>query len=500
MAAARNNAAALTTALEATAANLDALDRLIEAYPEKIELRYRRAGILVGQGRDDEAHRDYLAVLRKDPGHFGTLNDFGNLLLDTGYHSAARTAYLQAVKVHPGLPAGHVNLANLLLSQTHYEAAQEHYQTALSLDPTLAEAHRGLSYVLAGLGDEAGAAAHREPGFRDHAVLVWPHRGTGTPLPLILLASAMGGNIPLRHILDERTVHSTVIFAEYFEPARPLPPHRLIINTIGDADLCQRGLDAAEAVLAKSAAPVINPPALVRPTGRLDNAHRLGVLPGVITPRLALLPRAALMTPQAESLLADHEIGFPLLLRSPGFHTGQHFVRVETPGDLASAAAALPGRDLLVIQGLDARNQQGDSHKYRVMIVDGTLYPLHLAISKRWKVHYFSADMADQPEHRAQEAAFLENMPAVLGNKAMAALESIRRTLGLDYGGMDFALGPDGDVLLFEANATMVVYPPGPDEKWAYRRAAVERILGAVRAMITERSGASSAPCDHPQP
>ena len=40
------------------------LDSLIEIYPEKIELRYRRAGILASQGRDDEAHRDYLAVLR----------------------------------------------------------------------------------------------------------------------------------------------------------------------------------------------------------------------------------------------------------------------------------------------------------------------------------------------------------------------------------------------------------------------------------------------------
>ena len=86
----------------------------------------------------------------------------------------------------------------------------------------------------------------------------------------------MGGNIPLRHILDERTVQSTVIFTEYFDPATPLPPHRLIINTIGDADLCRSGLDAAEALAARSAAPVINPPTMVRPTGRLDNARRLG--------------------------------------------------------------------------------------------------------------------------------------------------------------------------------------------------------------------------------
>jgi hypothetical protein len=39
--------------------------------------------------------------------------------------------------------------------------------------------------------------------------------------------------------------------------------------------------------------------------------------------------------------------------------------------------------------------------------------------------------------------------------------------------------------LLFEANATMVVNPPEPDERWAYRRPAVERIVAAARSMLT---------------
>jgi hypothetical protein len=34
-------------------------------------------------------------------------------------------------------------------------------------------------------------------------------------------------------------------------------------------------------------------------------------------------------------------------------------------------------------------------------------------------------------------------------------------------------LSDTGDLLLFEANATMVVNPPEPDERWAYCRPAV---------------------------
>jgi hypothetical protein len=39
-------------------------------------------------------------------------------------------------------------------------------------------------------------------------------------------------------------------------------------------------------------------------------------------------------------------------------------------------------------------------------------------------------------------------------------------------------LSTAGDVLLFEANATMAVKPPDADERWEYRR-AVERIFAA---------------------
>jgi CheY-like chemotaxis protein len=117
-------------------------------------------------------------------------------------------------------------------------------------------------------------------------------------------------------------------------------------------------------------------------------------------------------------------------------------------------------------------------------------HPLHLAISKQWKIHYFSAAMRDHAEHRAEEARFLANMPGVLGEGAMAALERLSAAIGLDYGGIDFSLGQNGAILLFEANATMVVEQPDGDPCWNYRRAAVERIHAAVRDLLLSGAGA----------
>jgi glutathione synthase/RimK-type ligase-like ATP-grasp enzyme len=217
---------------------------------------------------------------------------------------------------------------------------------------------------------------------------------------------------------------------------------------------------------------------MVRVTGRQDNARRLAHIPGVIAPRITPLSRAS-------------ELGFPLLVRAPGYHTGQHFIRVETPDSLADAAASLSRENLLTIEYLDARGPDGLARKYRVMFIGGALYPLHLAISANWKVHYFTAAMEADPAFREEERRFLDDMPAVLGERVMTALAKIQAALGLDYAGIDFAVAADGSLLLFEANATMLIVPPGSDPVWDYRRRAVADALEAARRLLPQNGAAS---------
>jgi tetratricopeptide (TPR) repeat protein len=467
------------------------LDAAIALDPDAVEARFERASLLREQGSFEEAKRDFLELLRCAPTHFGALNDFGTMLLDEGFRDAARMLFGAAVQHHPRNPTGHVNLANLLLRVGERPQARAHFEAALRIDPDHLHAHRGMGNLLAETGDEAGARRHRDRGFKNHCLTTLPYRGEGPPVRLLLLVSALGGNIPMSALLDDRVFQATVAVTEYLDLQAALPPHDLVFNSIGDADLCREGLEAACAVLTRKTAPVINDPAAVLATGRLWNAERLRGVDGVVVPRMATLPRLLLCGAEADALIARHGIGFPLLLRAPGFHTGRHFVRADTAQDLAAAAAALPGNHLWIIEHLDARGVDGKFMKCRVMIVDGRLYPLHLAVSADWKVHYFTADMADSAEHRARDAEFLENMAGVVGPRGMAALAAIGAALGLDYGGIDFAVNADGEILFFEANATMVVYLPASDPRWGYRRAAVERVLSAVRAMLMERSAVS---------
>ena len=305
---------------------------------------------------------------------------------------------------------------------------------------------------------------------------------------LLLLVSAAGGNTPTASFLDDQIFETHVLVTEYCNPKVPLPDHDLVFNSIGDADICREGLEAACAVLEKTLRAVINRPVAVLKTGRLSNALRLRGLPNVIVPQMAVFKRSTLMSPDAASLVARGGFSFPLLVRAPGFHTGQHFFRVEDLNGLAAAISQIPGDDVWLIEQFDARDRSGMYRKLRVMLVDGRVYPLHLAISKNWKVHYFKADMAELADNRAIDRDFLNDMESSIGARAVAALGRISATLGLDYGGIDFAVNAQGDVLLFEANATMVMAPLGPDEKWDYRRPAFDAVFAAVRRMILERS------------
>jgi hypothetical protein len=469
-------------------ARLRHLERLLTREPDAIDAQVERAALLSALDRPLEAKQAFLDVLTREPRHFGALNDFGTLLTTMGYRAAARTVFAQAIAHHPDNPKPHVNFANLLLRDGELALAREHYETALRLDPDHPHAHQGLGTLFAELGDRERAEWHRSKGFRNSATATLPYRGTKPPVPILLLVSAGGGDIPTTSYLDNRVFLTTVVVADFFDPALPLPPHRLVFNAIGDADLCRTALEAASVLIEGSAAPVINRPAIVLRTGRVANAQRLAAIPGVMTPRTVSLNRRVLEAPNIGGELSAQGFAFPLLLRTPGFHTGRNFVQVESIAALPGAVATLPGEDLLVIQYLDSRAHDRKARKYRVMIVDGQIYPLHLAISEHWKVHYFTADMANDPLHRAEDAAFLADMPAILGAKAVTALERIRDTLELDYGGIDFGLNAAGDVLLFEANATMIVNPPDPDERWAYRRAAVGKVLDAVGTMILGRA------------
>jgi hypothetical protein len=457
--------------------------------PDAAGLRFERARMLDALGRSEEAKTAFLEVLARDPMHFAALNDLATLQFKTGEQRNARVSYQTLVERHPQNPIAHANLGYVLLKNGEFTAARDQYQRALELDPDHTEAHKGLGLVLERLGETAAALEHAGRGFREGAITAVPYRGAGTAPEVLAIVSYTPGNVHLQHYLTPDFFGVQKLVAEYFDLTQPLPPHDVVFNAVGDADICGPALEVVRTLLARTTKPVINHPDAVAETTRAKTSRRLRALPHVATPNIVEFDRTLLAGSEGGLALLNRGFDFPLLLRAPGFHTGQHFERVDDESGLAAAVARMPGERVLAIEFIDVRGDDGKVRKYRAMFVGEAIEPLHLAISTNWKVHYFAADMAESDAHRAEDAAYLNDLPGTIGARATAALEAIRSTLALDYGGIDFALDRHGNVIVFEANATMVVPVPKSDPRWDYRRPAVERIHAAARTLIASRAG-----------
>ncbi len=89
---------------------------------------------------------------------------------------------------------------------------------------------------------------------------------------------------------------------------------------------------------------MLNDPARVRLTGRVANAARLANIPGVVAPKTEAIAKDLLASPNGAGVLAARGFTFPVLLRSPGYHTGYNFERVDRPDDLARSPRAFRAR------------------------------------------------------------------------------------------------------------------------------------------------------------
>jgi Flp pilus assembly protein TadD/glutathione synthase/RimK-type ligase-like ATP-grasp enzyme len=466
---------------------LQLVEETLLIYPETVFFLFLRANLLDNLGRNEEATRAYREVLDREPAHRSALINLGNQLFLAGKKSDALKVYMVAVMRHPDDPMAHINLAHLLLKLSDVANSRIHFEYALKLDPTSRQAHMGLSHVLPLVGEPRRGTFHRVASFEGHPILSLSYRGELSPITVLILISVTGLNVRLKDFLSDRVFKIHMIATQFYDSSISLPPHQLVINALGDVDSDPVALANARSLLLHTSAPVINQPDAVLTTGRCEIARRLAAIPGVVTAKTIELTREVLQSAKLSQLLESHGLAYPILLRTPGCHGGDHFLKVDSCDELPAILEQLPGDTLIVMQYLDSRGRDGQIRKYRVMMVDGELYPLHLAISPNWKIHYFSADMADNAGHRAEDAAFLENMQAVLGTMAMTALQQIQATLGLDYAGIDFGLNDRGEVLVFEANATMAVVLPDHDTRWDYRRPAVERIYQAVSKMLWVR-------------
>jgi tetratricopeptide (TPR) repeat protein len=398
----------------------------------------------------------------------------------------AACASMQLFVTHfPMNGEGYTLLGHSYVGLQQYEKAIECYDRTVTIDPTLREAFLGLARVYETLQCFDLADQTWRRGFGFGAFQMFQNNAReDRPIRILLLASVLPGNLRYPLFIGDPRFQIIVLYAESALPELVLPAHDIVFSVIGDPELCGRALERAQLLTQTIKAPILNHPSSVAHTGREENAKRLGRLDNVVAPLTMTLDRERLLREDAERVLLEHGFFYPFLLRSQGCSNGDFFEKVETKRDIARVLELLPGKRIIVIQYIDMMKSDGVFQKYRMMGIDKRLYPLHLAISKKWKVHYFSANMNDEQAFRDEEQAYLSDPAAVLGPQVIKALTTIVETLNLDYCGIDFTVNEVGKVVVFEANSNMEMALPENAPPWEYRRKPIQNAIDAAKALI----------------
>lgn len=450
-----------------------------------IAQRTADAAALRGRGEYAQAARLLAQIADERDGDWLAQYNAGAVLLEAGDLDASCARLTRAAALSPSV-AAHRLLAHVLALRGSMEEAANEYRRAVALAPQDHDAHWGLFEVLQVLGDNAAAVRHQRAALAVRSLRSIPARvqPARTTLLELCIAGTFQANIPLDFILDaDRTTVHKLYVGEHPIPAE-LPPYDIVFNTIADAPNAGPALAAAEAFIAAQRRPTLNAPALVPLTSRDAVATRFADSATVAVAPTMRTTRAT---------VRDEHPAFPFLIRPLDSHAGNDLARIDTASDLDAYFTATPDPDDFYVSAfIDYRNADGYYRKYRIMFVDGRAYPVHLAISPRWMIHYYNAPMADHAWMRDEEHAFMRDMASVFDGVRAQGLEEIARAIPLDYFGIDCSIAPDGRVLLFEASSAMIVHLRDPVDLYPYKARYVPRVVHALEALFDARLAAAS--------
>jgi tetratricopeptide (TPR) repeat protein len=448
--------------------------------PEKREIdRLTAQAIeLRAAGRHREGAQILAGVAALLPSEWLAQYNAGAIALEANQIDTAITLLQRALVLHP-FAAGYALCAHALALRGDMSASRDMYERAALLEPHDFAAHWGLFEVNQLLGDNDAALEHQTLALAERSIvsieaITQPARTTVLEL---CIAGTFQANIPLDFILDrEHTTVHKVYLGEH--PIPKLPPYDLVFNTIADAPNAGPALRAAQAFIAAQERPVLNAPSLVPLTSRDAVAARFA---DSTTVAVARTLRANRMTIHAV------RPPYPFLIRPLDSHAGNDLEKIDDGDAVQTYLGAVKHEDFYVSEFVDYRNADGYYRKYRIVFVGGIAYPVHLAISPRWMIHYYNAPMAENAWMRDEEHAFMRDIDSVFGGVLTTGLKEIARAIPLDYFGIDCSIAPDGRLLLFEASSAMIVHMRDPEDLYPYKTRYVPRVIAALERLFDER-------------
>jgi len=439
-------------------------------------------------GEYPEAVAHYLQALRLNSSHWPARSGLVEAMMATQQYIVARGLLLKLATEQPQDAKIRRQLGRAHFELNELESALECFRAAAALDPRDAESINWIGGLKQGMGDIDGAQAAYAEAARIQPLITKPAAKPPAEFRLLALYAPFGGNMPTEYLFKD-AVHDTDTLALFacreYDSALFDQDTQLVVNLVSDADQTEALLPLAADLVDRLGKPTINDPRKIERTTREKVAALLRGIPGCRIPSASRHKAGADSSPAA--LEAAFVFSSSVLARPVGTHGGDDFEKYEDARALSAFLSQRPDRDHYLIEYIGYRSRDGYFRKYRFIFIGDQILPYHLCIGNDWKVHHISTDMANQPWMQQEEEAFLNNPTAVFSPTHYQALHTIRQRIGLEYCGIDCALDLLGNLVVFEANASMLVHDR--NHEFPYKNPAVQRIKLAFEAMLRKLAG-----------
>ena len=298
-------------------------------------------------------------------------------------------------------------------------------------------------------------------------------------------------NTPVDCLLERSEVALTWVYAVPGHALPSLPPHDVVFVAIGESPANHAILQSLGDLSGHTKRPVMNLPAAITNTQRDRAAQLLATHPGIHMPATVRVPRSTLQAVgRGAARLRDIPgvDGFPVIVRPVDSQGGKDLAKVDDAAALAAYLDTVQSVDFFVARFIDYRSADGQFRKCRVVLVDGTPFPVHMGVSGNWMIHYVNAGMAESAAKRRDEEAFFVDFDREFGARHRDALAAVHERLGLDYVTLDCADAPDGRLLVFEVDNAAIVHDLDDPNLYPYKRPAMRRIFAAFGSMLARRA------------
>lgn len=307
-----------------------------------------------------------------------------------------------------------------------------------------------------------------------------------TRVLVIVAAGDLMANTPIDFLLNDPDFAVEYLFVPPGQPVpRALPKHDAVVVGVAYSRANEPILEALSRAAPHWPGRVFNHPDCVLRTSRHGLAAALAGAEGIFVPRMVRVRRSHLAS---TGFRLPDGLTLPILVRPVDAHAGNALQLIESPSDLKEFVTATDADHLYLTEFCDYRDTDGLYRKYRIALIDGVPYLCHMAVRDHWMIHYLNAGMLEDPAKRAEEASAMAAFDTVFAQRHATAFVEIHRRLGLDYLVIDCAEGPDGRLLIFEADTGMVVHDMDSPELFPYKAPQMRRVFAAFQQALTART------------